>query len=93
MKLGEARPALLLLLGAGCNLMDWATDESSFDALMADGRAAIQAGDYPLAEAKFTAAAELRPTSADARYHVAKAAVLKQRQAKLDRAIRSKILR
>jgi hypothetical protein len=67
---------LLLPLAAGCNMLGWTADDSSFDALMADGRAAIQASDYATAEAKFSAAADLRPQSADARYHLAKAAVL-----------------
>jgi hypothetical protein len=67
--------ACLALIG-GCNIYEWAVDGESFDALMADGREAIQAADYARAQEKFAAAMEKRPTSADARYHLAKAAVL-----------------
>ncbi len=67
---------LLLPLAVGCNILEWTVDNSSFDALMSDGRDAIQAGDYALAQEKFTAASTLRPQSADARYHLAKSAVL-----------------
>lgn len=67
---------LLVPLATGCNIFEWTVDDSSFDALMADGREAIQAADYARAEEKFAAAMELRPQSAEARYHLAKAAVL-----------------
>jgi len=65
-----------LPLVAGCNILEWASSDDSFEALMADGREAIQAADYARAETSFGAAMERRPNSADARYHFAKAAVL-----------------
>lgn len=68
--------ACLFLVGGCNNIWEWAVDDESFDALMADGREAIQLADYARAEEKFAAAVEKRPSSADARYHLAKAAVL-----------------
>ena len=68
----------LLVLGgaAGCNIFEWTVDEESFDALMADGRDAIQSGDYDTALRKFTAAVDLEPRHAEARFLLAKSAVL-----------------
>jgi hypothetical protein len=67
--------ALVPLLSA-CNIFEWTVDDESFDALMADGHAAIRDGDYALAEAKFDAAVRLRPNHSEARYYFAKASVL-----------------
>ncbi|GJM43922.1 MAG: hypothetical protein DHS20C21_07640 [Gemmatimonadota bacterium] len=67
--------ALSLLTGCN-NILEWGVNEESFDVLMARGRAAIQEAEYAVAEEKFTQAVELRPNSADARYHFAKATVL-----------------
>jgi hypothetical protein len=67
----------IVILGSGCNnLWEWTVDSESFDALMSDGREAIQAADYPRAEAKFAAAVALRPHHSEARFYLAKAAVL-----------------
>ncbi len=68
-------PLLLLLVGCN-NIWEWTVDSGSYEALMADGREAIQASNYALAEAKFTQAVEMRPESAEARYYLAKSAVL-----------------
>jgi hypothetical protein len=71
--------ALLPALGAvaACNnILEWTVDSESFEALMADGRQAIQEADYATAEEKFAAAVELRPENSEARFYVAKAAVL-----------------
>jgi len=71
--------ALLALVGlaSACNnIWEWTTDSESFGALMSDGREAIQAADYERAEEKFTAAVGLRPQHSEARYYLAKAAVL-----------------
>lgn len=68
---------LVLPLMAGCNnIWEWSVDDSSYDALMAAGRQAIQDADYQRAEEKFTSAVEQRPDAAAARYYLAKAAVL-----------------
>ena len=70
-----AIPFVLLL--AGCdNIWEWTADDSSFDALMSDGRDALRSEQYAVAEEKFTAAVEMRPDNSDARYYLAKAAVL-----------------
>ena len=67
----------LLLLLAGCdNIWEWSADDDSFDALMSDGREALRSEHYAVAEEKFTAAVEMRPDNSDARYYLAKAAVL-----------------
>ncbi|MCA9753351.1 MAG: hypothetical protein KC591_14250 [Gemmatimonadetes bacterium] len=66
----------LLTIGACNNIFDWTVDDSSFDALLADGHQAIRVSDYETAEAKFRAATELRPNHSEARYFLAKAAVL-----------------
>jgi hypothetical protein len=69
-----------LLAGASllpsCNIWEWTDDDSSLDALLADGRRAIQAADYALAVEKFRAAVEQEPRHAEARYYLAKATVL-----------------
>jgi hypothetical protein len=66
-----------LLVGTGCNnIWDWTVDDGSFDALMADGREAIREKEYDRAERKFEQAVDLRPANAEARYYLAKAAVL-----------------
>jgi hypothetical protein len=68
---------LIAILSAGCeNIWGWTVDENSFEALMSDGRKALRSENYPLAEAKFAAAVDLRPENCDARYYLAKAAVL-----------------
>jgi hypothetical protein len=73
---------LAALLGGICfvaacnNIWEWTADDGSFEALMADGRKAIQASDYALALEKFSGAVESRPRHAEARYYLAKAAVL-----------------
>jgi hypothetical protein len=76
-RLGFAALILALALAIGCNnIWEWTVDDESFDALMATGRQAIQAADYALAEEKFARAVELRPQNSEARYYLAKAAVL-----------------
>jgi len=62
---------------SGCeNIWEWTADENSFEALMSEGREALQSEQYALAEEKFAAAVEMRPDHSDARYYLAKAAVL-----------------
>ncbi len=76
-RIGPAVFLPVLLIAAGCNnIWEWTVDEGSFEALMADGREAIQTTRYDVAQAKFEAASDLRPDNAEARYYVAKAAVL-----------------
>jgi hypothetical protein len=67
----------ILLLAGGCNnIFEWTEDEGSFDALMAAGHQAIRAAQYDTAQDKFQAATDLRPDHSEARYFLAKAAVL-----------------
>jgi hypothetical protein len=68
-------PALGLLTACN-NILEWTVDGDSFDALLADGKRAIQAADYAKAEELFARAVEERPLNAEARYHYAKAVVL-----------------
>ena len=67
---------ILLLAGACNNLFEWTEDEDSFDALMAAGHGAIRAAQYDTAQDKFQAATDMRPLHSEARYFLAKAAVL-----------------
>jgi hypothetical protein len=67
---------LLVVLGGCDNIWEWSTDDDSFDALMSDGREALRNEQYALAEEKFTAAVQMRPDHSDARYYLAKAAIL-----------------
>ena len=67
----------LVVLLAGCeNIWGWTADDDSFDALMSDGRDALRNEQYALAEEKFTEAVQRRPQHSEARYYLAKAAVL-----------------
>jgi hypothetical protein len=68
--------AAAALLLPGCNLWEWTTDSGSYEALVADGRQAIRDGDYDRAVSLLTEAVELDPGRGEARYHLAKAAVL-----------------
>jgi hypothetical protein len=76
------KPSLIALLAVSCilpscnNLWEWTADDSSLEALLADGRRAIQAADYALAVEKFRAAVDMEPRHAEARYYLAKATVL-----------------
>ena len=71
-----------LLLGAsvcfaGCeNLWNWTVDDGSYDAALAEGRAAMRASEYARAETAFGRAVDLEPRSGEARYYLAKSAVL-----------------
>lgn len=69
--------ALALSLGACENVWEWTVDEESYDALMSRGRDALREENYVLAEEKFSAAVALEPANSDARYYLAKAAVLR----------------
>ncbi len=69
--------ALAFLLGACQNLWEWTVDEESFEALLSEGRQAMRAGEYARAEEKFRAAVAREPANSDARYFLAKAAVLR----------------
>lgn len=61
----------------GCeNLWSWTADDSGFDAALEEGRTALRVGEYDRAEAAFSRAVELRPRNGEARYYLAKAAVL-----------------
>lgn len=73
--LGGLLPTLLLAVGCN-NIFEFTNDDESFDALMAAGHNALREADYETAEAKFTTAAEQRPNHSEARYYLAKAAVL-----------------
>lgn len=64
------------LLLPGCNLWEWTTDSGSYEALVADGRQAMRDGDYDLAVAKLGEAVDRAPARGEARYYLAKAAVL-----------------
>jgi hypothetical protein len=67
----------ILIFFASCNnIWEWTADSDSFDVIMAEGREAMQGGDYARAEELFGRAVELRPTDSEARYYYAKAAVL-----------------
>ncbi|MGH2571587.1 MAG: hypothetical protein ACRDGR_10195 [bacterium] len=76
---GKTRLAAFLVVVSllpSCNIWEWTADDSSFDALLADGRRAIQDADYALAVEKFRAAVDREPRHAEARYYLAKATVL-----------------
>ncbi len=61
----------------GCdNIWGWTVGEGGFDALLSDGREALREGRTLVAKQKFARALEIRPTSSDARYYLAKATVL-----------------
>jgi hypothetical protein len=70
-------PVLALLAAIGCNnALEWTADDGSFDALMAAGHQAIRSSDYEAARQSFEAAVEQRPQNSEARFYLAKAAVL-----------------
>jgi len=74
-----ARSAAILiaaLLLPGCNLWEWTADSGSYDGLVADGRQAIRDGDYDLAVSLLAEAVDQEPDRGEARYYLAKAAVL-----------------
>jgi hypothetical protein len=74
-----ARTVSLLALAVllpGCNLWEWTADSESYDALVADGRQAIRDADYDLAVSLLSEAVEKEPARGQARYYLAKAAVL-----------------
>lgn len=63
---------------SGCqNLWNWTVDENSFEAAFEEGRTALRDADYPRAEEAFTRAVDLRPAHSEARYYLAKSAVLR----------------
>jgi hypothetical protein len=62
---------------AGCeNLWEWTAGPDGYDALLADGKAALRDGDYDVAVQKLGNAVALEPDRGEARYYYAKAAVL-----------------
>jgi hypothetical protein len=66
-----------LTLLAGCeNVWEWTAGPDGYDALLADGKNALRAGDYVLALRKLGDAVALEPDRGEARYYWAKAAVL-----------------
>lgn len=68
---------VFVLALSGCeNLWSWTADEDGFDAALEEGRSAMRVGEYARAEVAFTRAVDLRPRSGEARYYLAKAAVL-----------------
>ncbi len=70
-------PLVVALALPGCeNLWSWTADEDGFDAALEEGRSAMRVREYARAEAAFTRAVDLRPRSGEARYYLAKAAVL-----------------
>ncbi|MGQ0720125.1 MAG: hypothetical protein ACT4PE_00985 [Candidatus Eiseniibacteriota bacterium] len=68
--------AVLPLLSGCNNLWEWTAGADGYDALLADGKAALRDGDYDLAVQKLGDAVAVEPSRGEARYYYAKAAVL-----------------
>jgi hypothetical protein len=71
-----AAAAAAALLLPGCNLWEWTADSDGYEGLVADGRQALRDGDYDVAVDRLARAVDLDPARGEARYYLAKAAVL-----------------